>query len=317
MSTRSASPIIPGRSGPPTRSPSAPTAATRSRSSRRARWARNPTSTRASGSARWTSSTPASCSPAASTARSRSAVRPSCSATTTTGRSFATSDLFRELADGYDASDRQSRRHPHLLRRAADDLEQGDPEARGHGRAEDPSSGRAALQDVPRGRRRQPDADRLRRGLSGLADGHGRRAGESAADDPGEEVLRGAEVHRPDRPHHRRAADHRQRPDLGLDRRTRTRRSSLPCSSEAAEKCTQDIIAKQNELAAWFERAGRDSEQGRPRRRSAKPSSSCTTAQPRPGIRPPTTSCRRSAEWPDPPVEEPLVWAEDEPVDLR
>ena len=39
------------------------------------------------------------------------------------------------------------------------------------------------------------DADRLRRGLPGAAERHRRRAGEPAADDRGEEVLRGAEEH--------------------------------------------------------------------------------------------------------------------------
>ena len=59
---------------------------------------------------------------------------------------------------------------------------------------------------LPKSLRREPDADRLRRGLSRAAERHRRRAGESADDDRGEEVLRSAEVHLADRPHRRLAA---------------------------------------------------------------------------------------------------------------
>ena len=48
---------------------------------------------------------------------------------------------------------------------------------------------------LPKALRREPDADRLRRGLSRAAERHRRRAGESADDDRGEEVLRSAEGH--------------------------------------------------------------------------------------------------------------------------
>ena len=56
--------------------------------------------------------------------------------------------------------------------------------------------------------RREPDADRIRRGLPRAAERHRRRAGKSAHDHRGEEVLRGAEEHRADRPH-RRSPEHR------------------------------------------------------------------------------------------------------------
>ncbi len=52
--------------------------------------------------------------------------------------------------------------------------------------------------------RRQPDADRVRRGLPRAAERHGRRAGESADDDRGEEVLRSAEGDHDDVAHRRR-----------------------------------------------------------------------------------------------------------------
>jgi hypothetical protein len=64
--------------------------------------------------------------------------------------------------------------------------------------------------DVPaytrhaQGLRRQPHADRLRRGLPGAAERHRRRAGEPAHHHRGQEVLRGAEAHHADRPHRRR-----------------------------------------------------------------------------------------------------------------
>ena len=85
----------------------------------------------------------------------------------------------------------------------------------GHEGPEDPRARRAGLHGVPEGLRREPDADRLRRGLPGAAERHGRRAGESAADDRGEEVLRSAEGHHADRPHRRRPARRRSRRTCG------------------------------------------------------------------------------------------------------
>jgi TRAP-type C4-dicarboxylate transport system substrate-binding protein len=59
----------------------------------------------------------------------------------------------------------------HLLRRAPRDLEQGDQQARGHEGPQDPRARRAALHHVPARGRRQPDADRLRRGYLALQNG--------------------------------------------------------------------------------------------------------------------------------------------------
>ena len=63
----------------------------------------------------------------------------------------------------------------------------------------------------------------------GAAKRHRRRAGEPAADDRREKVLRSAEVHRADRPHHRRAADDRRRADLEQAVGRRQERSSRRC----------------------------------------------------------------------------------------
>ena len=117
---------------------------------------------------------------------------------------------------GLRREDRQPRHGAHLLRCAPGHLGGGaaDRQARGHEGPEDPRSRRAGLHGVPQGARRQRDADRLRRGLPRAAERHRRRPGEPAADDRGEEVLRGAEEHLAHRPHRRRAADGRLRPDL-------------------------------------------------------------------------------------------------------
>jgi hypothetical protein len=66
----------------------------------------------------------------------------------------------------------------------------------------------------PKVGRRASHADRLRRGLPRAAEQDRGRAGEPAADDRGEEVLRGAVAHQPHRPHHRDAAHHRRRAAL-------------------------------------------------------------------------------------------------------
>lgn len=58
--------------------------------------------------------------------------------------------------------------------------------------------------------RRQHRADRLRRSLSRAPERHRRSAGEPADHDRGQEVLRGAEAHRADRPY-RRSPQHRDR----------------------------------------------------------------------------------------------------------
>ena len=61
----------------------------------------------------------------------------------------------------------------HLLRRAPRHRQQGDQHARGHEEPEDPRTGRAALHAVPARGRRQSDADRFCRGLSGAAEQDG------------------------------------------------------------------------------------------------------------------------------------------------
>src|SRR5205085_2391485 len=65
----------------------------------------------------------------------------------------------------------------------------------------------AGVPRLPEGAGRQPDADRLRRGVPRAAERHGGRAGKPAAHDRGQEVLRSAEEHLADRPHRRLAAD--------------------------------------------------------------------------------------------------------------
>ena len=97
---------------------------------------------------------------------------------------------------------------------------------RRHEGPEDPRARRARLHGHAEGLRRQPDADRLRRGLPRAAERDGRRAGEPADDDRGEEVLRGAEGHHADRPHRRRPDDAGRAARVEQADRRRRRRSS-------------------------------------------------------------------------------------------
>ena len=141
---------------------------------------------------------------------------------------YAKSDVFKELTKGYDE---KSGNHVTALtyygaRQVTSSGGAADRQARGHEGPEDPRARRAGLPGVPEGARRQRDADRLRRGLPGAAERHRRRPGEPAADDRGEEVLRGAEEHLAHRPHHRLAADGRLRARPGASSPTPTRRSS-------------------------------------------------------------------------------------------
>ena len=71
----------------------------------------------------------------------------------------------------------------------------------GHEKHEAAGAAGPDVHDVRQGGRRQPHPHRLRRGLSGPAERNRGRAGESAADHPGQEVLRGAVPHQPDRSH--------------------------------------------------------------------------------------------------------------------
>ena len=71
------------------------------------------------------------------------------------------------------------------------------------------------------------DQPAIQRGLFVAADTHCRRAGKSAADHPGGEALRGAEVLRDQQPHLGRLLVHRQRPRLQRP----SRRSAGPSSA--------------------------------------------------------------------------------------
>ena len=174
-------------------------------------------------------------------------------------KAFSTSPLFGELAEGYRSQERrQQGRGDHLLRRAPRHLEQGDQQARGHEGPEDPRARRAAVHDVPARGGRQSHADRVRRGVPRAAERHRGRAGEPAADDRREEVLRSAEVHRAHRPHHRCAADHRRRRRRGASSRTPTRRSSKTVLREAAARATaRDHRDREASSAAEFEKRGK------------------------------------------------------------
>ena len=139
---------------------------------------------------------------------------------------YAKSDVFSELAKGYD--DKTGNHITALTYYGARHVtsQQADHQARGHEGPEDPRARCAGLPGLPEGAGRQSDADRLRRGLPGAAERHRRRAGESAAHDRGQEVLRSAEEHLADRPHRRLAAHRRLGPALGQADATRKRRSS-------------------------------------------------------------------------------------------
>ena len=156
---------------------------------------------------------------------------------------YSKSAVFKEMIDGfrdktgiqilaytyYGARHTTSKTAVHRLRR--------------HEGPEDPRARRAGLPRHAASLRRQPDADRLRRGLPGAAERHRRCAGEPADDDRGEEVLRGAEAHHADRPHRRRPdhaggaarveqADRRREEDL-LRRGARGRRARHRADQEA------------------------------------------------------------------------------------
>ena len=102
----------------------------------------------------------------------------------------------------------------------------------GHGRPEDPRAGEPAVdRRCSRRCRRCAGQPAVQRGLLGAADQDRRRAGEPAADHPGRQALRGAEVLLADQPHLGRLLVHRQRPRLGApagrpedDRRQRHQR---------------------------------------------------------------------------------------------
>ena len=150
------------------------------------------------------------------------------SATSITGRPIATRKLFREHRQGLRGQDRAQDRGAHLLRPAAltANKEIKKPEDMKGMKLRVPPAPLFLMFTEVGGRQRH--ADRLRRGLSGAAAGHRRRPGEPAAHHHGQEVLRGAEAHHADRPHHGVAADHRRHARVGKLTTTR-RRSSTRC----------------------------------------------------------------------------------------
>ena len=103
--------------------------------------------------------------------------------------------------------------------------------------------------------RRQPDADRVRRGLPGAAERHRRRAGEPADDDRGEEVLRGAEAHHADRPHRRRP-DHAGGAARVEQAERRREEDLLRRGAEAAARATAQIKKREAELVDEFKKKG-------------------------------------------------------------
>ena len=126
---------------------------------------------------------------------------------------YAKSDVFKELAEGYKkASGGNTVTALTYYGARHVDQQQAVQELRRDEGPEDARARRAGLHRAAPRLRRQPDADRLRRGLPGAAERHRGRAGKPAAHHRGQEVLRSAEEHHPDRPHRRRAAHHRLRP---------------------------------------------------------------------------------------------------------
>ena len=118
---------------------------------------------------------------------------------------YGKSDVFKELTEGYRRQDRQpDHRATPTTARATPPRNKPFTNCAGMKGLKIRVPDVPAYRAMPRGLRRQPDADRLRRGLPGAAERHRRRAGEPAADHRGEEVLRGAEEHHADRPHRRR-----------------------------------------------------------------------------------------------------------------
>ena len=116
-------------------------------------------------------------------------------------------------------------------------------ETRGRpGRAEDPRSGQPAQHLAVQGARRLADQPAVQRGLFRAADQDRRRAGEPAADHPGRQALRSAEILRADQPSVGRLLVHRQRPHVAAlpagaaeDRRRRDQ-----CRRAAAARRHQD-----------------------------------------------------------------------------
>ena len=170
---------------------------------------------------------------------------------------YTKSDVFKELTQGLRGQDRPPHRGGHLLRRAPHHLEQADQDLRRHEGPEDPRARRAGLSRDAARLRRQHRADRLRRGLSRAAERHRRGAGEPADHDRGEEVLRGPEAHRADRPHRRPPQHGGRRARSGRSCPTRTRRSSPTSCRRPPARATEEIKAKREaKLVGFFKEKG-------------------------------------------------------------
>ena len=141
---------------------------------------------------------------------------------------YSKSDVFKELTKGYDE---KSGNHVTALTYYGARMVTSSA-ARPIAKPEDMKGLKIRVPDAPayvafpKALGANADADRLRRGLPGAAERHGRRPGEPAADDRGEEVLRGAEEHLAHRPHRRLRCSPWFRARPGASSRPRTRRSS-------------------------------------------------------------------------------------------
>ena len=87
------------------------------------------------------------------------------------------------------------------------------------------------------------DQPAVQRGLFGAADPDRRRAGKPAADHPGREALRGAEVLRHQQPHLGRFLVHRQWPRLGAPAGATCKTIVANAINEAGVKQREDIKA--------------------------------------------------------------------------
>ena len=143
------------------------------------------------------------------------------------------------------------------------DVEQGVHRLRRHEGPQDARPRRARVPGAAQVLRRQSDADRVRRGLPRAAERHRRRAGESADDDRGEEILRSAEVHHPDRAHRRLAGHAGRAARLEQALRRRKRRSSPTSRAKPPPARRREIKKREGELADEFKKKGLQRPRGR------------------------------------------------------
>ena len=125
----------------------------------------------------------------------------------------------------------------------------------GHGRPEDPRAGEPAVDLDVQGPGRRADQPAVQRGLLGAADQDRRRAGEPAADHPGRQAVRGAEVLLADQPHLGRLLVHRQRPRLG-------RACPPTCKTIVARAINDAGMQQREDIEAQRDGAGRPAGQG-------------------------------------------------------